>query len=383
MPLPTEREHDTPTLDPPRVEDRAGRMFGAILRAMCSALVLALAFASTGCHLVFALEDNPVARDANGDGTDSTIPDSCYGTGDVVVCPRQPLPPTMTVPTVINTDASECIDLDPPSTPNICAIGATTLVISGLQATGADPIVIVGDTITVGAIDVSSGPGSAVGAGARKSCPLAGTPASMAGGAGGSHGALGGSGGKNGNNSPGGTPGAVPPPEVLRGGCQGQNIGVSLGGKGGGAVAVLARTKLTISGSINASGAPGAGGAAAGAGPGGGAGGMIYLDSPDIGLGAGAQVFANGGGGGEAGEVGTPGMPGLKSTNATTPGFGGTGAGEGGDGGYGGYRDFAAANGNDGQPGVGGGGGGGAVGAIRIRPNPVGDASNVSPLPTP
>ena len=343
--------------------------------------VLALALACSGCQLLFSLDDVAV-RDASGGETDATDADSanCYGTGDLVVCPAQPLPETAPIPPTVNTDDDVCLELVTEN-PDICVLGARTVAIDSVRATGKLPLVIIGDTVTIEQINVSSGPG-VVGAGARKPCPFGGDAQTGAGGAGGSHGEIGGYGGTG--TGVGGIPLPNSPSRMLRGGCPGQQgSGGAFGGSGGGALAVLANTIL-ITGPINASGAGGTGGANAAGGGGGGAGGMIYLDAPTLNLDVNGRVFANGGGGGQGGQGdGTPGASGHESTGPTNPGAGGANAGGGEAGGDGGYKAVPAMTGSPVSAGVGAGGGGGAVGVTRVVPNPLADPDKVSPQPTP
>ncbi len=346
-------------------------------------IAFALAFASTGCHLVFALDDASEARDASV-GSEGIGSGLCYGT-TLKVCLAQPLLVTASIPEEIDTDnEASCLDLDPAGEVHVCAIGAKMVAVPLLRARGSRPIVILGDMVIAGTIDVSSGPGGA-GAGARASCLVGSAPASGAGGAGGSHGERGGSGGMS-DTGQGGIAVPARSTNVLDGGCPGQDSVLQSGtrapgGAGGGAVAVIA-SEIMITGTINASGAGGAGGPPSnGGGAGGGAGGMVYLEAPMMNLDVGAQVFANGGGGGEGASV-VAGARGQESAGATNLGLGGTG-GIGGDGGAGGIGIQPAMMGATGTGGRGGGGGGGGVGVIRMLPDATGNDTNVSPPPTP
>jgi hypothetical protein len=161
--------------------------------------------------------------------------------------------------------------------------------------------------------------------------------------------------------------GSIVPPTVLRGGCPGGNGaaaedgGTPVGGPGGGALMLTARTSITIDGGINAGGAGGRGcydGNRAGGG-GGGSGGMIILESVTLNLDANGVLAANGGGGGggcDRGETQNGGDGRLAAAVAA----GGTGRAVGGPGGY--------LNNNNGVVGEsddrGSGGGGGGVGFI-------------------
>ncbi|HEX4422985.1 MAG TPA: hypothetical protein VH165_33945 [Kofleriaceae bacterium] len=91
----------------------------------------------------------------------------------------------------------------------------------------------------------------------------------------------------------------------LRGGCDGGAgvVNPNFFGRGGGAIQLVSRTKITITGVLAANG--GAGGA-------GGAGGGILLEAPEVvALGT---VVANGAGGADGGLLGTPGQPGGFNT---------------------------------------------------------------------
>ncbi|TMQ15666.1 MAG: hypothetical protein E6J91_13085 [Deltaproteobacteria bacterium] len=317
---------------------------------------------------------------------------TCFGTDLAKVClasvPSQPLA----------VNAQTTIDTSDPATcgattvgAKYCVIGATTISISAkLRGIGPRPLVLIAtDSITVtldGSIDVGSHRFTGIGipqtgAGADPPTCAAGTPPSNAGGgAGGSFAGAGGNGGNGVNaGTGGGRPGAAValPLTELRGGCPGQdghsasgNQGV--GGHGGGAIFLIAGTKIEIKGPINATGGGGGGGGEdsggnqyiAGGG-GGGAGGMIGFDAPAVICNN--LLLASGGAGGEASGAGA-GQPGADPTS-TGVAVGGHGNANGGDGGAGSSASIAASGstGGDGYTGGigGGGGGGGGAGVIR------------------
>jgi len=272
-----------------------------------------------------------------------------------------------------------------------------------IRAFGARPLVLISTTTfdLSGSLDVSStsapaalhptGPGVVAIASCSDSAVV---PTMNSGGFGGSFG------GKGGNGQPQDQAVVVPIsgsavlfPAKLRAGCPGSagsttSSGPGVGGKGGGAVSVIA-TEIHLNGQINASGAFGsAGGAVRAGGGGGGSGGMIVLDSPAIVPGITFALFANGGGGGQGGAATAgpnpgPGKDGGESTGPTMVGTGGnnfnTAGGAGGSGTAGVVNKDGLAGG-PGTPGssAGGGGGGGAAGFISAR----GIATNIAPAST-
>jgi len=335
----------------------------------------------------------------------------CYGTSIVKVCfdaaPTQPL--TISDQTLDTGLPAMCAS---PVTggDNYCVIVATTITISGtLRATGAKPLVLVAsDSISLtgsGLIDAGSRrtrtpgtPEKGAGADADATTCVAGTPATnRGGGAGGSFTGTGGTGG-NGASANAGTAGmaATPPIMALRGGCpgqDGQNTSGS-GGHGGGAVYLIAGTRIDIAGNgINAGGEAGGGGTvgpAGGGGGGGGAGGMIGLDAPMVMLTGSAALVANGGGGGEGGSgaVATAGENGADATTTAAARGGNANTGTGGDGGNGSAGPAAGTGmqGGNGTNGAGnnggGGGGGGGAGIIKV-PAGTNVGNKASPAATP
>lgn len=346
--------------------------------------------------------------DAPGPGDpDGPRPDNapnCYGTG--LVHDLCALAPTndivVSANRVINTamvGGTNCDSIIAGGGASLCLIAARTISIGNgikLSATGPNPLVLVGtQSVTInGALDVASHVqgGSVIGPGAQTSCgagnagSMGGNPdAAGGGGAGGSFGGKGADGGlgkKSSTNNPGGAPGtalAAGVPTSLVGGCPGGDGGpghggggVGGGGAGGGAVYIISAGSITISGSIDASGAGGGAGAAgvdsSGGAGGGGSGGFIGLDTPSLMVTG--SVFANGAGGGGGGgdmptRIGNPGNDPVAATTQANGGVGGTGGG--GDGGKGYAGALAPTTGNPGINGYcAGGGGGGGAGIIKI-----------------
>jgi len=275
--------------------------------------------------------------------------------------------------------------------PTARMITASSITISEdgkLRVVGSRPLIIASwSTLDVlGTIDASSRvdePFSGAGSEPTMCAMAAPTPgqdrADGAGGGGG--GAFAGKGGNGGDGRPGtkGTGGTkVEFPGYVRGGCAGAaggatQIAAGDGSPGGGAVHLVAKTQLTISGMVEAGGAGGGAGLqgndddSLGSGGGGaGSGGYIGIESESVTLTETAIVAANGGGGGEAGDDEADGDLGDDGLIAMIEALGGAGAAEkGGNGGNGGYLDKP-----DGKAGkkqdVGGGGGGGA-GFVALR----------------
>jgi len=272
-----------------------------------------------------------------------------------------------------------------------------------IRAFGARPLVLLSTTTfdLSGSLDVSStsapgalhptGPGVVTIASCSE---FAVAPTASSGGFGGSFG------GKGGNGHPQDTT-AVPTsgsavlfPAKLRAGCPGSSgstvssgVTPGAGGKGGGAVSVIA-SEIQLNGQINASGAFGvAGGAVKAGGGGGGSGGMIVLDSPSIVPGQTFALFANGGGGGQGGSSGNgggAGQNGFESTGPFVAGLGGNnGTTQGGSGGSGAFgtakKDGANASSDNLSGNAGGGAGGGGAGFIAAH----GITTNIAPASTP
>ncbi|MBA3393391.1 MAG: hypothetical protein H0T89_12140 [Deltaproteobacteria bacterium] len=336
-------------------------------------------------------DDEP--RDAPGGDALDASDLVCHGTGLLEVCLAPPTIGTLTLAGNVDTTVGNgCIAVPQPGGLELCVRHAETIEINdGIRVTGSRPLVLVATrTITITSmLDVSSTNLGRVGAGAADDCVSgddgANGTSNAAGGAGGSFAFQGGGGGTTSSVS-----GGAPGPELLLvtaiGGCPGGRGGTAgagtnaRGGAGGGAVYLIASSRIvvTATGSINASGAGGQGGAAVNHGAGGGgAGGLIGLDAPMVEIVGTATARGGGGGGG-----------------------GGTGAGEnGGDvtGPFGPVRGGAAPSGGSfggdgcgrgigGQPGPttnrGAGGGGGGCGFIRIYGERV-ISGTTNPLPTP
>jgi hypothetical protein len=325
---------------------------------------------------------------------DST-PDGCYGTGLVVVCPDAPLTGstviTIATPTMLDTTASPlCLPYHLPNGTGdnrFCVVGAKTISVTPAgrwMFTGARPIVVIGwgATTIEGTIDVASHRDGLAGTASNApECASGATPTQDDGGPGGSFATAGGAGGGTDQNPPVAAAPATGSITTLRGGCGGRpGSGANAGGagRGGGALAVLAGT-LSITGTINASGAGGQGAGASAGGGGGGSGGMIILDAATISVGATGRIFANGGGGGEGG-AGNVGKDGSDSPAPLTAGMGGEGgAAVGGNGGDGATGTVGSKNGLNNADS--GGGGGGGLGVIRVFP-PQTLGGQVSPAPS-
>ena len=263
---------------------------------------------------------------------------------------------------------------------------------------GDKPLVLLStDRVELRGIIDASGPTRGASPDPRGQCIGGIFAMGLGGGAGGSFGGQGGD-GESVNGTAGGqaAPRLEQFPAILRGGCSGQApsavaVGTpgARGGKGGGAIAIIAPT-LLLDGVINASGEGGLGGGISGPAAGGGSGGMIVLDVPKGGLaqGPGGLLFANGGGGGEGGDPTLVGSPGVSSSAPTpaAPG-GGTGGpagpgnifgGKGGKGSAGGELNGSSAPGNA-RFNMGGAAGGGGGGAGFIHASGIIDDSVISP----
>ncbi len=304
--------------------------------------------------------------------------DTCYGTSQrATICltsmPMQPR--TFAAETIIQTQAgnAECAVLGAGSS-DVCVIAATSIVVNPnvrVAGTGPRPLVLLATTGAIsihGTLEVASKKNGLVGAGADIDCnPGQNPPASNGGGQGGSFGSNGGDGGNSNGAADRGIHGAIIAPTKLRGGCQGANGGGSPGtlGHGGGAVLLIAPAiSISITGTINASGAAGL--AAVGtkhSGGGAGSGGMIVLDSPAISH-AGA-IFANGagGGGGSGNSAGADGADPI-AVGGAAGGAKGSSAGDGGAGSVGAANAMNGGNGTNSTDG--GGGGGGGAGVIEV-----------------
>lgn len=238
-----------------------------------------------------------------------------------------------------------------------------------LRVTGTVPLVVLSDStlLVAGILDVSSkrsGDAQIAGPGARVTNASSGNGTQDAGGGGGAgFGDQGGDGGNGGANN-GGNGGNSSIADAVFGGRSGADGGSGAnrghGGAGGGAVELVARTSITISGAIDAGGAGGQGGTGDQGGGGGGSGGYIGLDSLQITLMSSAELGANGGGGGTGCDSGN-GPEGANGGLTTTPANGGanTGCSVATAGGTGGARNNTpGVQGSDSTQSGGGGGGG-------------------------
>lgn len=299
----------------------------------------------------------------------------------------------------INTDtgaiSSISLNMVPPPTTEIqvqtAAPSIRVLVVRSLKARNVDVIgknalavVSHGDIAIQGAFTVTTG--DVPGAGAFNDGDCKGLPGiydanfkarSGSGGGGfGTAGAAGGGGmGKTHTSiqvtqpgSAGGAASGNPTLVPLRGGCDGG--GDVLGGHGGGALQLVSRTSIAVTGVVAANG-----GGAGGDGAGGGSGGGILLEAPIVDVAG--TVVANGGGGGGCGVAmngrldDIPASGSLGCTNFYATGAGGNGAA--------GRRE--ATSGAT-SPDVGGGGGGGA-GRIRVNTAAGGQRTTGRYSPTP
>jgi len=269
-----------------------------------------------------------------------------------------------------------------------------------LRVRGSFPVVfaVYGGAAIHGIIDAAAGAGRAPGSDDPIACAAGfGGPgqdstnsgSGAGGGAGAGFGAKGGDGGDGHggghgvHGTHGGANGSVTL-SPLQGGCHGGRGGDADmggsggdGGLGGGAVQIVARDLLTVTGRIIASGGGGRGGSVAtngvgrSGGGGGGSGGAILLEANDLTIDAWGALCANAGSGAEGSDGATRGADGAIGTCSTTDGATTINSLQnGGDGGGGGFAGNAAGmGGGGGAMGGGGGGGGGSVGRIRVRSN--------------
>jgi hypothetical protein len=336
---------------------------------------------TAGCRQLLGFEQ-PIASD--GPVVDGS-PDG--GDGSSIVCVGAPdgllgntcFSPASTVLLVgnalIDTDTSMLCDAD--STAH-CFVTGTAIEISGnLVVQGSRALVLwSATTITAsGTIDAAShvgktGPGASppncqvLDAGVIASIPMAG-----AGGSGASYANAGGHGGTARTGGSSISNGEVAPsvPAAMVGGCVGGNGGLTngSGGQGGGAIYLVAGSKIVIKAVINASGVGGSGGfvsaSAFGGGGGGGSGGLIGLDAPTLVL-DGATLVALGGGGGAGATTSAGGSDGTDPIDVPpSQGLGGAATVAVNNGGSGGslVGGGGSTGGNVQNNEVGGGGGGG------------------------
>lgn len=305
--------------------------------------------------------------------------------------------PPMILPTSapIDTGSSLLCSTNHDQPDKYCVIVGTTITVAQgatFRAYGTKPLILLATTTfdLEGTLDVSSkhdGSATQAGAGAlpASACPNTTAATVNSGGFGGSFMGKGGDGGAVDGAKGTAAPGLTAPPSMLRGGCPGGNGSTAtagstagVGGAGGGAVTIIAG-KITVNGTIDASGAGGGGGPAQkSGGGGGGSGGMIVLDAlnesapPNVAVGSAQTIwlYANGGGGGQGGTGGTlassgPGDDGKDPSNPMVQALGGRNftrdGGRGGSGSAGSVQldgDPALSATNNGGGGAGGGGAG-------------------------
>ncbi|MBL0216500.1 MAG: hypothetical protein IPQ07_21785 [Myxococcales bacterium] len=351
------------------------------------------------CYDTVQCDQRPLDA-AVGDDSSSDALDTCPGLGWLHFCPANPHSGSETMPPTFNT-STMCTEIRQSPGGPLCVYAVTgSLTVSGNVAiTGPRPLVLVADRITIemsGILDVADG-----GAGAGPAAcadPVSGGIGvdSCSGGAGGSFVSAGGIGGMGTTSIPQ-TPNPGTVPSFLRGGCAGGagghvlNEGMSPGGKGGGAIYLMASQEIVMSGSIYAWGGGGEGGTGGntttGGGGGGGSGGHIVLDAPTITLRSTAHLLAEGGGGGAGGARGVAGDPGMViGPSPTHAGFGGVAnplcaeCGDGGNGSFGSQAGFVGNAASNAFGGAGGGGGGG--GEIHwFFHTPFLDVGVISPTP--
>jgi hypothetical protein len=267
-----------------------------------------------------------------------------------------------------------------PSGPVIRVFPVKSLVAKEVVVTGKNALAVVsaGDINISGVFSVSArnsvrGAGAFIDGNCRGQMPpgtivFIGTYGGFGGGGFGSSGGSGGSAKDPTSSSEGGPGGqATGNAELvpLRGGCAGGHYDADLGGGGGGAIQLVSRTLIAVSGAISANG---------GSSRSGGSGGGILLEAPIVDVGALGRVIANGAGG--KGSVvaedahldPTPAFGGkadIIRNEQGVPFYYGRG-GNGGAGTYGatdgGYAEAKTING-----GTYGGQGGGGVGRIRVN----------------
>lgn len=381
------------------------------------------AVSATACHLLFELDNQP-ASDASVDG----LPDVGPPVELVVAHLAEPvLLGTGTwdvLDGVVDTSANVITDPSPGVeheivTPieggPVMVVRARTMSILGpLRVTGDKPLILVADEIVVGSdgvIDVAgrlddAGPGAATG---RAGQPGQNFNSNTAGGGGGGFGTPGANGASAGstcapiaNGGGAGDEHGAPVLAILEGGGSGGAGGgdaacATAGGGGGGAVQLSARSRILVTGAIDAGGGGGRGGVvcpghSSHAGGGGGAGGAIYLEAPMVDLMG--TVTANGGGGGGGGSTpfantlcdgfaAEPGGNGENGTRTIAAAAGGMRARQGCShpGGAGGARTTAPTTNLSINCEGSVGGGGGAAGRIVIKSaQPI--LGTVSPAPT-
>lgn len=365
------------------------------------ALLLACALLG-GCDKLFGLSvvSDDTTIDAASDGAPVDAP--CLGQGILTaLCVASPQPMIMLTSAIDTSSDPRCRQVRQDNGPELCVLDANDIVVSEVvTVTGTRPLVLLAtNTIEIAnALDVSSRRGIRVGAAAQPACTSGnGTIGQQGagGGAGGTFGFVGGTGGagQSGSANPpaGGTPKPVTPQTGVYGGCSGGDGGLSgasgvnmvaKAGAGGGAVYAIAGSQIhiTLTGSINASGAGGDGAPAkTSGGAGGGAGGFIALDAPMIVIDG--SLYARGGAGGGGGGSTQAALPGTEATGPLGAISGGAAPAGGSGGGDGCGAPAGTVGGFASSALYGGGGGGGACGRIRLYGTKSG-IGLINPAPT-
>lgn len=302
----------------------------------------------------------------------------------------------------INTDTdARCRVKRQTGAPEICALfftrfETTAAAVVSFRGSRAVAIVASEEIVLRGVLDLGARTADAPPAGALLSCAHdRAAEADAGGGAGGAGGSFGGRGGDGGDGDIdtstgaddrafGGRAAAGVPLTALRGGCTGQlggsnqNAPYGDGGRGGGAV-YLTAPRVSVSGTINVSGAGGRGGLSGQetGGGGGGSGGMALVEGAVVTV-SDALLFATGGGGGQGGHPSRFGADG-EDGGSSLPARGGSLAGSGGAGGEGAVTSDAVIGASSGS---GGGGGGGGVGYLRILSKSATVGAGVTAAPT-
>jgi hypothetical protein len=328
----------------------------------------------------------------------------CFGPAPFVVCPTvQPTQPLDIDSNITTNGTAQSCDTGRGVVMTIagtesCVLAGTDITFSGSStrgSSGSRPLVLIATgTITIAEGDTLDARGATIGPGPGSNPSDCGAPPSGmvsggngGGGAGGSFGSKGGS-GANGGAAAGGPANAAAstPVNKLRGGCPGgSGAGTTVaGGNGGGAVLMIAKTKIQIDGTLTVSGAGGLGGKSAkGGGGGGGSGGMIVLHAPMVSIGDNARLIANGGGGGGGAGAMDDGVSGDDATMLGTAAAGGGTNGPGTTaGGAGAFKATDAVTPANAGGGGGGAGGGGGVGVIRVLSGQTISDNNCSPAAT-
>lgn len=313
-----------------------------------------------------------------------------------------PLAPVLTLAAGSTIDTTTGVVFDGSATVTVPNAGVGTnrvfivksLAITGtVVVTGTAGLIIVsdGDVGIAATLDVSANAGANGPGGGSGSCDGGwSTTASSAfsgGGGGGGNGDVGGVGGVGDGTSAGGTGGPTLSDQALdplRGGCQGGRATETTStcrsgrGGGGGAVQLVSRSSISITGSgtIDASGGGGVPAVAgtdtcsstsARGGGGGGAGGSVLLEALEIVLMGAGVIISTNGGGGSAGGVTTLALFGADGGTQAGRAAGGVNATTGANGGGGGTVILTPENGVSGGASEDGGGGGGAVGRARFN----------------